>query len=488
MNKDDEKKLKLLTLKLNKLELMKIVELIKNYKNLTSRIFNVDTDFINNLERKLQGETKPFVMLFYIYYNDKKGYDPKLGKASDFSKMIMGNGQTETLYLDINDVNIENITEFTKWASEEEISKLVDYTDKNTLTDKSDVEEGEQEYELKRICLLTDDLLRYHKYCGFNKFTIETFPVPKKEDGWTRYEDKLMESYENDKNEGETIEDYKNRKIIAFKKRVNRGIFDPEGIIFTKDKEMTFKEYSDWTCYDTLDNYDIGFKVFIQNLKVNPGKTKVVVYGRTHDLLPYSYMPTGVYMQCGDGDSNCDDSKIFTNLIYTVDALQIFIGESKFNKLTSGSGGYGKKWDGNSILLLVSEDNDGVNNKYKYVHIGIKIFEFTTDEKIIKYVSSVGGNCVPYPYAESQNWCYDMVHEPYGTNMSHVKFNENREEEGSLPVFWGNSAIDNKSCEKFQKGKCERFDTVVISKRDIENYRFEVPANEITHYVRDKVV
>lgn len=35
--------------------------------------------------------------------------------------------------------------------------------------------------------------------------------------------------------------------------------------------------------------------------------------------------------------------------------------------------------------------------------------EFTTDEPITRYVSSVGNSQVPYPYAESDDWCYCLL-------------------------------------------------------------------------------
>ena len=60
---------------------------------------------------------------------------------------------------------------------------------------------------------------------------------------------------------------------------------------------------------------------------------------------------------------------------------------------------------GNSILICVSGN--------KYIYIGDKIYSFETDDgkdnEIIKYISPVGNNDVPYPYAISEKNTYLMI-------------------------------------------------------------------------------
>jgi|688.fasta_scaffold165106_2 hypothetical protein len=72
-------------------------------------------------------------------------------------------------------------------------------------------------------------------------------------------------------------------------------------------------------------------------------------------------------------------------------AKTIFIGESPMNKMTIFSGGHGPDFLGNSILLELGD------NQYEF--IGKNIFSFTSLAKIIHFVSPVGNNDVPYPYA-----------------------------------------------------------------------------------------
>jgi len=73
------------------------------------------------------------------------------------------------------------------------------------------------------------------------------------------------------------------------------------------------------------------------------------------------------------------------------DAKDIFIGESPKNKMTTFSCGHGPDFIGNSILIELD------TNKYEF--IGSSIFSFSTLTKIIDFISPVGNNDVPYPYA-----------------------------------------------------------------------------------------
>jgi hypothetical protein len=70
---------------------------------------------------------------------------------------------------------------------------------------------------------------------------------------------------------------------------------------------------------------------------------------------------------------------------------KIFVGKSPLNKMTEFSGGHGPKFDGNTILLEM------MNNEC--IFIGNIIWSFDAKEKIDKYISPVGNNDVPYPYA-----------------------------------------------------------------------------------------
>lgn len=81
---------------------------------------------------------------------------------------------------------------------------------------------------------------------------------------------------------------------------------------------------------------------------------------------------------------------------------KIFIGKSPRNKMTAFSGGHGTPFDGNSVLVKLH------NNTYLF--IGLEIYEFSIgNDEIIKYISPVGNNDVPYPYAIGKNKTYLLI-------------------------------------------------------------------------------
>jgi hypothetical protein len=80
---------------------------------------------------------------------------------------------------------------------------------------------------------------------------------------------------------------------------------------------------------------------------------------------------------------------------------KVYIGKSILNKSTKFSDGHGKKYDGNTILVQLS------NNKY--VYIGEYIKEFKLDDEIVKYYSTVGNNDVPYPIILGKKNVYFML-------------------------------------------------------------------------------
>ncbi len=138
--------------------------------------------------------------------------------------------------------------------------------------------------------------------------------------------------------------------------------------------------------YLTHDNGDRPFKVTIQNniVKIH----KYIDYCENSQQVTYQEEPYKTYHP-----------------------KKIFVGKSLYNAMTSFSGGHGPKFDGNSLLLHL-EDNT-------YIYIGDKIFSFDVYYPITKYVSPVGNNDVPYPYAiDEQNNYYLMTEDIVLTQMS----------------------------------------------------------------------
>lgn len=93
-----------------------------------------------------------------------------------------------------------------------------------------------------------------------------------------------------------------------------------------------------------------------------------------------------------------DSAEVQINGNRTVTAKRVFIGKSPRNNMTNVSKNYGKKFDGNSILIEV-----GTN---EYIFVGSSIMKFQSKSKIIEFVSPVGNMNVPYPFAVDDNGNY----------------------------------------------------------------------------------
>lgn len=106
-------------------------------------------------------------------------------------------------------------------------------------------------------------------------------------------------------------------------------------------------------------------------------------------------------------DINNIDNKISVydnennKLLYSTKYTKIWIGKSPKIKMTIFSKGYGKAFDGNSILIEI--------NNLEYVFIGKLIFSFKSFSPINHFVSPVGNNDYPYPYAIDSNNLYYLL-------------------------------------------------------------------------------
>jgi hypothetical protein len=77
---------------------------------------------------------------------------------------------------------------------------------------------------------------------------------------------------------------------------------------------------------------------------------------------------------------------------------KVFIGKSPKIDMTIFSAGYGPMFDGNTILLEVSNQ--------RYCLISSDIVEFSTKDTIKKFISPVGNSDVPYPLAYGSSNVY----------------------------------------------------------------------------------
>ena len=103
---------------------------------------------------------------------------------------------------------------------------------------------------------------------------------------------------------------------------------------------------------------------------------------------------------------NVDNNKwMYIQLISNYKPAITFLGTSSLTEMTEFSGGHGEKFDGNTFLLYIDQNN--------YVFIGYEIYEFKADDIISEYYSPVGNNDVPYPVAIGEENVYFMLDRQY---------------------------------------------------------------------------
>lgn len=131
---------------------------------------------------------------------------------------------------------------------------------------------------------------------------------------------------------------------------------------------------------------------------------KVVITVQDDDLSQNTQLCTSgtivykVYIQ-NHTDEDYNRDLPYTELLMSGTAKKVFIGKSPKIEMTTFSRAHGPEYDGNSILIYTERNCQ----QYKYLFIGSEIFEFTTDSEITSFISPVGNNDVPYPYAIDQN-------------------------------------------------------------------------------------
>lgn len=178
--------------------------------------------------------------------------------------------------------------------------------------------------------------------------------------------------------------DYGDKVDIEYDKLIKSKL--NKGYILSKNSKKSIKTLKKslnhkGNTYFTHDNGGRPFLVVIDKKNVNIYKVPKKIYDENFEDL-------------SKNKSNYSELiKEYKNV------KQIFIGKSSSqSEMAKWSGGYGKNFDGNSILIEIKDK--------QYCYIGNTINEFTTKDKIKKYESPVGGNDVPYPVAYSDESIY----------------------------------------------------------------------------------
>jgi len=245
-------------------------------------------------------------------------------------------------------------------------------------------------------------------------------------------------------------------KFIDFNNFENKETEIPEGYKYVKhsknwtiwvkkykcdsSKQVLTKNNSE---YKKIKKEMVGYKKYFTHN--NGGRPYLVYVGKSH---VYIYMRDDKKYYI-DWDNYSDDDKknawMYIKLVGKYKPTRVFIGKSPLNEMTGFSGGYGKRFDGNSILLKIA--------KNRYVFIGAYVYEFSTNnDNIIAYWSPVGNNDVPYPFAYGEKNIYFMLDDTY---VPIDKFPElkklSKVEKTDLYKFYYGHTINKIKYEKFAK-------------------------------------
>jgi len=198
-------------------------------------------------------------------------------------------------------------------------------------------------------------------------------------------------------------------KFISYNKFEDKPTKIPKGY---KKSKLNSKHINDYYCGSKKvlqkDNEEFkkikhtGYKRYYTH---NNGGREYLVYLGKKDAYIYE-KPHKMEIDWNDYSRDDDDNRwMYIKLVKHVKFIKAFIGNSPVCKMTKFSGGIGKRFDGNSILLQTS--------KNKYVYIGSMIEDIEIDDQVIRYYSPVGNNDVPYPYAIGKKYIMSFVY-PYG--------------------------------------------------------------------------
>jgi hypothetical protein len=130
--------------------------------------------------------------------------------------------------------------------------------------------------------------------------------------------------------------------------------------------------------------------------------------------------------------------------LFTFNPIRVWIGKSPMNPMTISSGDYGPAFDGNTVLLKVCDqktsktDNSKSSTKESYIFIanGHDILQFKALAEITEFISPIGNNDVPYPYAIDQlGNIYLLIEQVILLNrtMSKIKYNAKTSKLQTIP-------------------------------------------------------
>lgn len=111
---------------------------------------------------------------------------------------------------------------------------------------------------------------------------------------------------------------------------------------------------------------------------------------------------------------------------------------------------------GNSILIQKTPTT--------YIEIGWNIYEFTTPEPILDYISPVGNSDVPYPVAYSKHYVYFMLDQQYVPRDQFITKANVKNAQKIYREFYGIIHKDNHNNVKLSRKEMENVNVLVERK------------------------
>jgi hypothetical protein len=201
-----------------------------------------------------------------------------------------------------------------------------------------------------------------------------------------------------------------------------------------KDKNGIYR----WKKYNKLEKYvgDENYRIFDKSIKTKYHKNSYMIHDNGGRPFYVEIYPKEIKIFKNIIDDYEEYGTLYKHEISFYNYKKVFVGKSPLTEMTKHSGGHGKMFDGNSILVELK--------KHLYLEIGYIIYTFETDEEIVEYISEVGNSDVPYPIAFSKNNTYLI--------LEYVYFPILDDTIDAYRAYW-NKDIDKKTIKKFKKVK-----------------------------------
>ena len=116
-------------------------------------------------------------------------------------------------------------------------------------------------------------------------------------------------------------------------------------------------------------------------------------------------------------------------LIKSYPYKKVYIGKSPLTPMTKTTGGHGKDFVGNSILVHIM--------KNRYVFIGERVYEFTMQDSVVRFFSPVGNNDVPYPLLLGEKNVYFLLENKYMEKTHFPKMTNTMWSDEAYGLYWG---------------------------------------------------